>query len=315
MLVVARRWPLRAAWRNQRAAAVSLRSTPFPYAWATARRNMDSAWPSSACSRNFLMVPLIWSASVIAEAPGRRGDSGTIAFRYQEPVNGSGLPSACAAAHGLDRGVERPQEARAVLPRERAAAAPDLAGLAQAGHQVARGKVGADRVGRERAAVRGDDAGTPLHAAVGERHIGRDHDVALPGPLDDPVVGAVEALGDGHALDQGRFRHAQPAVADDQDLEPVAAGDAVHLLLDRAGVGVDVNLEHRWSASAARRELAGHDLVDEAGGRLAARRLQPLAREPAGDLRVLAPALDLTGVLGDQPGHGRLDGAGVGNLT
>ena len=39
-------------------------------------------------------------------------------------------------------------------------------------------------------------------AAMGERHVGRDHDDARPRPLGDPVVRDVEPLADDDALDQ-----------------------------------------------------------------------------------------------------------------
>jgi hypothetical protein len=67
-------------------------------------------------------------------------------------------------------------------------------------------------------------------------------------PLGDPVVGSVESVADDHAVDEIVRRHADRAVADDRHRHAVAEGDLVDLLLDRAGVGIDKDADHRaWS--------------------------------------------------------------------
>ena len=65
------------------------------------------------------------------------------------------------------------------------------------------------------------------------------------GPRRDPVVGRVELPArDDHQLDRAAFGHAHPRVRDQDHRDAVAGGDAVDLLLDRAGVGVDVDDPH-----------------------------------------------------------------------
>ena len=101
----------------------------------------------------------------------------------------------------------------------------------------------------KRLAVRRDDLGAGFHAAARQRHVRGDDDVAAPGALGDPVVRLVHAGADDDALDKRIARHRDRAVADDEDfersaLERMALGDAINLLLHRAGVGVDVEGDH-----------------------------------------------------------------------
>ena len=62
-----------------------------------------------------------------------------------------------------------------------------------------------------------------------------------PGPARPAIQSsaASNASDDGHPLDQGMLRHAQPLIADDADRHVVPPGDLVDLLLHRAGVGID----------------------------------------------------------------------------
>ena len=62
-----------------------------------------------------------------------------------------------------------------------------------------------------------------------------------PGPLGDPVVRRVEAVGDHDQLDPRIARHVHVGIADDEDLEPVTLGHAVDLGLHWAGIGVDID--------------------------------------------------------------------------
>ena len=67
-----------------------------------------------------------------------------------------------------------------------------------------------------------------------------------PCALGNPVVGFVHAAADHDALDHLISRDRDRAVADDKDfklraLEHMPLGDAINLLLHRAGIGVDID--------------------------------------------------------------------------
>src|SRR3546814_17976338 len=70
--------------------------------------------------------------------------------------------------------------------------------------------------------------------------------------LDNPVVGGVEALGHHHPAEARPVHPAQPLVADEMHDEAVARGDPRHLLLHRAGVAVDVDLDVRHGLQIGR---------------------------------------------------------------
>ena len=72
------------------------------------------------------------------------------------------------------------------------------------------------------------------------------------GLLGDPVVGGVEAVRHDDAVDQGVLGHAEVGVGDHRHRHLAAEGDAVDLVLYRAGVGVDEDAEpgHRPKISA-----------------------------------------------------------------
>ncbi len=144
-----------------------------------------------------------------------------------------------------DRLVERREEAGAVARGERLWAAGDFAGAAQRIHQIAGCQREPDRVLGERPPVRRDHFRACFHAAARQRHVGGDDDIAGARAFGDPVVRFVHAGADHHALDHLIARHRDRAVADDKDLEINALermplGDAIQLLLHRAGIGVDV---------------------------------------------------------------------------
>ena len=63
------------------------------------------------------------------------------------------------------------------------------------------------------------------------------------GALGDPVVGLVRSRRHGDALNQRILRHADEAVGDHEHRNLMAVGDAVDLVLDRAGVGIDINAD------------------------------------------------------------------------
>ena len=70
--------------------------------------------------------------------------------------------------------------------------------------------------------------------------------VASVMPIDSPVVGLIHAAADHDTLDHVISRDGDRAVADDKDfqrraLEHMPLGDAIHLLLYRTGIGVDVD--------------------------------------------------------------------------
>ena len=66
-------------------------------------------------------------------------------------------------------------------------------------------------------------------------------------------VGGVHARARGHPFDHRVLRHADEARSDDRDRDMVARGDAIDLVLHRAGIGVDVDAHrafgHRHAGS------------------------------------------------------------------
>ena len=103
-----------------------------------------------------------------------------------------------------------------------------------------------DRIRGEGALVRRNHPGARLHGPARLRHIRRDHDSAGARALRDPIVRLIHAGADDHALDQRIAWHGDGGVGHDVDFERgaferMALGNAVNLLLYRAGVGVDVD--------------------------------------------------------------------------
>ena len=94
---------------------------------------------------------------------------------------------------------------------------------------------------RERLAVRRDHLGAGLDAAARQRNIRGDDDIALARAFRDPVVGGVHPGTGRDALDQRILRHPDELPGDHADRQAMAGGDAVDLVLDRAGVGVDID--------------------------------------------------------------------------
>ncbi len=79
--------------------------------------------------------------------------------------------------------------------------------------------------------------------AGGQWDVGGDDDVTRSGLLGDPVVGRAEAGPHDH-LHEGVGRNMERGVRHDRDAHRIAAGNAIHLVLDRASVGVDVEDQH-----------------------------------------------------------------------
>ena len=80
-----------------------------------------------------------------------------------------------------------------------------------------------------------------LHAAARQRDIRGNDDIALAGALRNPVVGGIHSGTRRDALDQRILRHPDEIPCDHADRQPMAGSDAVDLVLDRAGVGVDID--------------------------------------------------------------------------
>ena len=85
--------------------------------------------------------------------------------------------------------------------------------------------------------------GARLHAAARQRDVGGDHDVAGARALGDPVVGGVGPAPAATRSISGSLRHADEAVGDDGDRQPVARRDAIDLVLHRTGVGIDIDAD------------------------------------------------------------------------
>ena len=111
-------------------------------------------------------------------------------------------------------------------------------------HQLAARHRLPDRVLGQGPAVGGDDARSRPDAPVRERDVRGDDDVVLPCSLGDPIVRRVEPLRDADELDPPRSAGPERGVRDHVDLEVVAEGDLVRLLLHRAGVAVHEEVQH-----------------------------------------------------------------------
>ena len=82
---------------------------------------------------------------------------------------------------------------------------------------------------------------TPAQAAAGERDVGGDRNIAHPSMLDDPVISRVEPTPHHDELDEWLLRYPQRRIGDHEHLDLVPPRDAVDLLLDRAGIGINVD--------------------------------------------------------------------------
>jgi hypothetical protein len=105
----------------------------------------------------------------------------------------------------------------------------------------------ADGLLGERLPLRAQDPRTAAQAAIGEGDVGGDRDVAGFDAFRDPVIGGVESAFHDDELDQILRRHPERRVRDDVDLDAVPAGNPVDLLLDRAGVGI--NIDGHWPST------------------------------------------------------------------
>jgi hypothetical protein len=101
----------------------------------------------------------------------------------------------------------------------------------------------------ERLARRANNLRPPLEAACGERDVGRHRDVARPDTLGNPVVRRIRAIRHHDAADEGTFGQPHPGIRDEMDDETMPLGDAHGLVLDWAGVGVDVE-DGEWDLGA-----------------------------------------------------------------
>ena len=61
--------------------------------------------------------------------------------------------------------------------------------------------------------------------------------------FDDPIIGHVESVLDHSQRDPSSVRNMHPRVGHQGDIKMVSACDAVHLFLDRTGIGIDVDVQ------------------------------------------------------------------------
>ncbi len=152
---------------------------------------------------------------------------------------------------------------------------------------VTGGERAADIVRSEAPPGRAERAGAALQAACGERHIGGDADVAGPDPLGDPVIRGIRPLGDEDEAQPLIDGHADIALGHHEDGEDVPLGDGKDLLAYRAGIGVDIDVEHGAAPLPGCRpksSLPGHlnaDLTDA---------MLPMAARGRPDLASLEPS-------------------------
>jgi hypothetical protein len=62
--------------------------------------------------------------------------------------------------------------------------------------------------------------------------------------IDDPVIGRIGALGDHNIPDHGIARRPQPEIGNERQDQTMTLCNASGFGLDRAGIGIDVNLRH-----------------------------------------------------------------------
>lgn len=143
------------------------------------------------------------------------------------------------AAEGLGEGL-------AVPGGEGGGAADGGAGVAQVHQQVAQGEAVGDVGGGEFLAAIFDDASTARDGGVGERDILRDDEIAGGDVFDNPIIDGVGAFGDADDAGAGHGAILHGGGGDVKHAHAVAARGAVELILDRAGVGVDIDRQvHR----------------------------------------------------------------------
>lgn len=106
-----------------------------------------------------------------------------------------------------------------------------------ADHATGQGR--ADGIRAKSLAVGLQGLGTGLEAAVRQRNIGRDDDIADSGPFGDPVIGNVGSGIDDDLFDIGCASGVDPAVGDHEHLERVSVGNPIDLVLHRTGVSID----------------------------------------------------------------------------
>ena len=165
----------------------------------------------------------------------------------------TGRPSRdCRLRAGFSQGclnerVERAQELRTILPGEGRRPAPGNAELAQMARHLAAGQRVADVVAVPDLAGRGDGARSLGQATRCQRNIRRHADIGRRDPLGDPVIGRIRLVSHhDHAniVLAGRPDRTR-TVGDDEDLQRQAAGHAIDLLADRAGIAIDIDIAHQ----------------------------------------------------------------------
>ncbi len=95
-----------------------------------------------------------------------------------------------------------------------------------------------------------------LKGTVGEKDVGSDDDTVRGGALGDPVVSFVKAIADDHAFDEWVSENAERRVTDNFYQYGVAQRDFVNLVLHRAGIGINEDLDHHSQRINGARGLA-----------------------------------------------------------
>ena len=185
----------------------------------------------------------------------------------------TGLPPPLGRLHG---GFQAVEELRAVGFAEGFRAAGDFAAFAQVLHQLAVGQRHADAVLGKRLAVGFEGESAAFQTPRRQRDVAGDADVGLLNVLGDPVVGGVRSLFDNDQFDQRASAGADAAIADQTGFQAVPGGDAKGFVLDRTGVGIDVNDRVRVHG------LARSPLAD---GEISIRPLNAIRRRRARSLR------------------------------
>jgi hypothetical protein len=138
----------------------------------------------------------------------------------------------------LDNDVKLLKKTRSVTLLQRRRPSRYCSCAAKLGQQVPSSDGLADVVFREQLPGRADDKRAFLQAAVRERDVSGDHNVAWLHVFDNPIVGCIESVLHDLEHNPSFLGNSHPGVGHQGDIQTISAGDAVDLVFDRARIGI-----------------------------------------------------------------------------